>query len=151
MTIIELMQLERSVQLEWGKKIAKSDWDAGGYLARLVMEDEVEKAFGSPSRILMLTDGDSLVCYCTLVPFDEIPDDTKKPWIGFVYTFPEYRGHRYAGVLIEEAKRITKNEGYGKVFVSSDEIGLYEKYGFHSIGRAQSIHEYETGIFECSI
>ena len=49
--------------------------------------------------------------------------------MGFVYTFPEHRGHRYAGKLLEEIERIAGEEGIPEVYISTDHIGLYEKYG----------------------
>ena len=49
--------------------------------------------------------------------------------MGFVYTFPEHRGHRYVGKLFEEIERIAKEEGTLAVYISTNHIGLYEKYG----------------------
>ena len=50
--------------------------------------------------------------------------------MGFVYTFPAHRGHRYAGLLFDEAERLAKEEGVREVYLSTNHIGLYEKYGF---------------------
>ena len=52
------------------------------------------------------------------------------PWIGFVYTFPKYRGHRYAGGLIEYAETLAKTDGKDSVYISTNHNGLYEKYGY---------------------
>lgn len=49
--------------------------------------------------------------------------------MGFVYTFPEYRGHRYAGLLMDEVERLAKKDGVSKVYISTNHVGLYEKYG----------------------
>ena len=78
----------------------------------------------------MLTDGDKLVSFATLAPQDEIDVPELTPWIGFVYTFPAYRGHRNAGKLISHICEVLKSVGTEKVYISTDEIGLYEKYGF---------------------
>lgn len=51
-------------------------------------------------------------------------------WIGFVFTFPEYRGNRYSGQLIQHACEYGKNKGDKVVYIATDHIGLYEKYGF---------------------
>ena len=51
------------------------------------------------------------------------------PWIGFVYTFPERRGRRFAGIHLEEAARLAREEGFPTVFLSANHTGLYEKYG----------------------
>ena len=52
------------------------------------------------------------------------------PWIGFVYTFPNYRSNHYMGYLIENVCQLAKQAGNKEIFVSTDADGLYEKYGF---------------------
>ena len=49
--------------------------------------------------------------------------------MGFVYTFPKHRGNRYVGLLFEEVERLAKQEHIAKVYISTNHIGLYEKYG----------------------
>ena len=123
------------------------DWDAGRYLADIARDEQLENAFGTGARLLLLTDGEELAAYCTLVEFDEIESDDMRPWIGFVYTFPIHRGHRYSGLLIEHAIALAKEDGAEKIYVSSEEKGLYEKYGFTFIKTMRSIHDYDTGVF----
>lgn len=52
---------------------------------------------GDTAIVPMLVNGDRLVSFCTFAPFDDIHPTEFTPWIGFVYTFPEYRGHHYVG------------------------------------------------------
>ena len=61
---------------------------------------------------------------------DCIVDDNLFPWIGFVYTFPEYRGNRYSELLINNCADIAKKKGFEKLWIATDHDGLYEKYGF---------------------
>ena len=53
-----------------------------------------------------------------------------RPWIGFVYTFPAFRGKKRVGKLIELIYLYAKKEGYKNIYVSTDQKGLYEKFGF---------------------
>ena len=78
---------------------------------------------------MLLTDGDELISFCTYAEKDDIQPTDLTPWIGFVYTFPEHRGHRYVGKLFEEIEHIAKEDGTSEVFISTNHIGLYEKYG----------------------
>jgi predicted acetyltransferase len=55
------------------------------------------------------------------------------PWIGFVYTFPQYRGHRHMGKLISYAEQIAKSNGFSNIYISTNQEGIYEKYGFSFI------------------
>lgn len=79
--------------------------------------------------MLLLTDGDELISFCTYAQKDDIQPTELTPWMGFVYTFPEHRGHRYIGSLFEEIERIAKKEHTSEVYISTNRIGLYEKYG----------------------
>ncbi|MBR5095485.1 MAG: GNAT family N-acetyltransferase, partial [Treponema sp.] len=103
---------------------------------------------GDGSRVLLLTEGEKLVAFSTYAKMDEIQPTVLFPWLGFVYTFPEYRGHRYAGLLFKEAERLAREEGKSALYVSTDHIGLYEKYGFAFREEAQSIYSESARVYE---
>ena len=95
----------------WLAKIGKCDWGAGKYLCELIRNDAFFDMAGQNSRLLLLVDGGELISFCTLAEKDDIQPTELTPWMGFVYTFPEYRGHRYIGKLFEEIGNILKAEG----------------------------------------
>lgn len=128
-------------------KLAFCDWDAGLYLRDCIINDDICRSFGSFCDILLLYDGEGIASFCTYAEIDEIDDDTKKPWIGFVYTFPQFRGRRCAGRLIEFAEDKAIADGFNKIYISSEEKGLYEKYGYRFLENARSVHGYDTQIF----
>ena len=66
----------------------------------------------------------------TLSRQDCISDESLFPWIGFVYTSPAYRGHRYAGRLLSHGEAVAAGQGHGNVYLTTDHVGLYEKYGY---------------------
>ena len=147
MKIIEFTTEPAENKAHWLEQMRRTDWDAGQYLHWLA-ENET---FGADTHLLLLADGDALASFCTYAESDEIDDPSMAPWIGFVYTFPEHRGHRYSGMLIAYAVQLAKAQGRKQIFVSSEEKGLYEKYGFRFLKNAQSIHDYETQIFVCDL
>ena len=118
----------------WINEIERSDWRAGPFLGRLLREGEFFDAVGSDSRVLLLTEGDELLSYCTFAEKDDIQPTDLTPWVGFVYTFPEHRGHRYAGLLFDEVERLAKERQITEVYLSTNHIGLYEKYGWEFFG-----------------
>lgn len=130
MKVIEFFEQKSTGQSYWVQRIAAGDWRAAPYLAQHLHAGTFQKRYGPKGRVLLLTEGEKLLSFCTLVRQDEIIDAALLPWIGFVYTFPAYRGHRYSEMLINHACTIAKAEGYSHIFLSSDEEGLYEKYGF---------------------
>ncbi|MCR5675334.1 MAG: GNAT family N-acetyltransferase [Lachnospiraceae bacterium] len=113
----------------WLNRIKSGDWRAAGFLYELLSKGAFFDAVGERSRVLLLTDGVELISFCTYAEKDEIPSTELSPWMGFVYTFPKYRGHHYMGILMEEIERLAMKDGVSEVYISTDHIGLYEKYG----------------------
>ena len=127
---LEYFRLEESAQFYWLDRISEGDWRAAKYLAEVLKQNTFQKQYGPDGQIFLLTEGERLVSFCTCVPQDEILNSNLFPWIGFVYTFPSFRGHRYSQILIDHVCSCAKKQGYTKIYLSSDEHGLYEKYGF---------------------
>lgn len=127
MKILDLQNINE--QKPWIEKIRKCDWDAARLLADLLEQDKFHGLTGGGSLIIMTDEGE-IVSFCTLTQKDCVDDDTLFLWIGFVFTAPEYRGNRYSGQLIEFACNKAKEQGFEKVYIATDHIGLYEKYGF---------------------
>ncbi|MBT9776004.1 GNAT family N-acetyltransferase [Clostridium sp. MCC353] len=114
----------------WLEQIKKSDWRAGQYLYNQLSQGTLKELCGETTRVFLLIDDRSLVSFCILAEVDEVRDTGLTPWIGFVYTFPQYRGRRYVGRLLDFAQKTAKNDGANQVYISTGEIGLYEKYGY---------------------
>lgn len=113
----------------WLNEIKKGDWGAAEFLYELLSEGAFFEAAGEKSKVLLLTDDDTLISFCSYAEKDDIQPTDLTPWIGFVYTFPEYRGHHYVGLLMDEIERLARTDGVYEVFISTNHIGLYEKYG----------------------
>lgn len=127
MQVIEYFSCDRPEY--WLRQIEKSDWAAGKYLHELLSKKILSDIVGEHPKVLMLTDGDDLISFCTYSEKDDIQPTPLTPWMGFVYTFPQYRGHRYVGKLFQEIEKIAKAENVHDIFISTNHMGLYEKYG----------------------
>ena len=114
----------------WLSQIKESDWVAGQFLYGLLKDNQFHDYTDKNAKILMLVDKNNLVSFCTLSDQDDIESPQLMPWIGFVYTFPKYRGNRYAGRLINYAADLAKKDGHSEIYVSTDQEGIYEKYMF---------------------
>lgn len=128
MEVIEFYSLKDKEY--WINQIKKSDWGAGQSLYRLLNCNELKELCGERTKLFLLTDNRQLVSFCTLAEVDDVRDSGIGPWIGFVYTFPQYRGHRYVGKLLKFAYEVAKNDGARHIYISTGETGLYEKYGY---------------------
>lgn len=128
MRIIEYFTTENKEH--WLNEIKKCDWGAGQYLYRLLCKNNLKKTVGETALVPILVEGDELISFCTFAPLDDIQPTSLSPWIGFLYTFPKYRGHRYAGMLLDYAESIATVTGREYIYISTNHIGLYEKYGY---------------------
>ena len=127
--------------------LRRCDWRAGRFLLTLLEEGTFAKTLGGEGKLFFLLDGSNVVSFLTLTAQDCVAAPEMTPWIGFVYTFPEYRGHRYAGRLLAHARQCAAAAGKPFVFLATDHAGLYEKYGFSYWGDLPDIHGGTSRIY----
>lgn len=128
MEIIHYFQSDRQTELV--AKIAACDWSAARFLVELLEKGTFQETLGGWGELYLLMDGENLVSFVTFTGQDAVRDEALTPWIGFVFTRPEYRGHRYAGQLLRHAEAAAAKLGYQKIYIATDHVGLYEKYGY---------------------
>ena len=129
------------------KKFPKAIGGAGQYLAYLLKENKLFELVGEKSRVLMLVDGENLISFCTLAEMDDVQPTDLTPWIGWIYTFPKHRGKRMAGNLLEYAENLAKQDGATHTHISTNHIGLYEKYGYEFFTVAKDVEGNDTRIY----
>ena len=112
-------------------KIAACAWSAARFLRKLLEQGTFHETLGGWGHLFLLLDGEELVSFLTLSGQDAVRDESLTPWIGFVFTAPAYRGHRYAGRLLAHAEAWAAALGYDRVYIGTDHVGIYEKYGYH--------------------
>ena len=145
MEIIEYFPSEKKEH--WLSEIEKSDWSAGKFLFRLLKEEKLKETVGENAEVILLTNGENLVSFCTFADFDDIQPTELTPWIGFVYTFPEFRGNRHAGKLFAHAEKIAKEKGFKKIHISTNHVGLYEKYGYEFFKMIKAIDGEDSRVY----
>jgi GNAT superfamily N-acetyltransferase len=124
----------------WNELITYAEgcsWRAGRELARLMRED----AFMGFERVFAACEGSRIAGFCTLTEKDELPPGQPySPFIGFIFVDEAFRGQRISEQLIKKAAGYACGAGFGKVYIMSGEVGLYEKYGFTKIGDFETIY-----------
>ncbi len=143
MQIIDFFHDDR--QPHWLRQIAAYEWRAAKFLAELLTKGEFHNAAGE-GTVYLLADGDKLVSFITLAERDCV-EAPYGPWIGFVHTAPEYRGHRHVGKLIDHACAVAREHGAARVCLCTDHVGLYEKYGFTYLENRVSIYGEDSRIY----
>lgn len=109
---------------------AGCSWSAGPLLARRMRSESYqdwERVFAA------WTDGGDIAGFCTLAADDCLPDVPYTPYIGMVFVSEPCRGHRLSERLLRAASDYAATLGYSRVFLVSDHVGLYEKYGFSKV------------------
>ena len=145
METIEYFRTENKVY--WLTKLGECDWDAGRYLHDLLLNDSLKELVGENTRVLLLTEGETLISFCTLAPMDDIQPTDLTPWIGFVYTFPAFRGQGYAEKLMRHAEELAKADGADSVHVSTNHVGLYERYGYTFFGMMKDVSGEDSRVY----
>ena len=135
----------------WEKTISfarNCSWKAGPILASRMEKND----FQDWERVIIAIDHEAVVGYCTLSEKDELPVEYGfSPFIGFVFVAEAYRGNRLSGRMIEAVTDYARQIGFEKVYLMSGEKGLYEKYGFQSIGCYPTIFDTVDQLFERAV
>lgn len=129
MEIKEFFKEDKAAQAHWTEEIGKSDWSAASFLTELLAKGTFHNTLGE-GDLYLLTEGNELISFATMTHRDCIVDDSLFPWVGFVYTFPGHRGKRFSQKLIDNCAALAREQGYKKLWIATDHVGLYEKYGF---------------------
>ena len=149
MQVLDFYKLKNEEQDFWKNEIKKADWNAVDFLVSLIDKNEFYKTLGEGSKLYLLVKENSIVSFCTYSKQDCIKDENLFPWIGFVFTFPEFRGKRCAFDLFDyifETEREKENP-LEKIYIATDHENLYEKYGFTFIEKRIDVWGDECKIY----
>lgn len=93
-----------------------------------------------PRWYLLIDDSREIVGSYGLVANDFNSRQDLWPWLCALYVEESFRGRAYGEKMLTHGMREARRLGFGKLFLCTDHIGYYEKYGWKYIGSA-----YDTG------
>lgn len=149
MEIIEYFSC--STQDHWLEEVRKSDWSAGQFLYELLRGHQLKELCGQDTQVFLLTEGETLISFCTYAEQDDVRETSLTPWVGFVYTFPRFRGNRYIGILLDYAEKTARADGRECIYISTGENGLYEKYGYSFWKNMKDVNGDDSRVYRKSI
>ncbi len=110
--------------LEWGTK--KNDKEMDKYIHnkvnKILNEDKVISVIG-------LINNNILIGFISLFKYDGNERNDLTPWYATMYVKKEYRHKGYSKILNNELLKEAKKLGYSKVYLKSNLINYYEKFG----------------------
>lgn len=114
----------------------QSKWACNDDGMKKVYEDCIKHSVNAELPLpqwYLLYDEDKIIGCAGLITNDFISRMDLYPWISTIFIEEEYRGHSYASLLIDKAKSDAKEALFKKVYLETDHIGYYERYGFEYI------------------
>lgn len=121
---------------------------------RIIYEDSIGHAIDSPNALpqwYLLEKEGQIIGSCGLITNDFISRMDLYPWACGLFIEPEYRGSALGSLLLERAKKDSRKAGFKFMYLSTDHIGYYEKYGFRYIGQGYHPWGEESRIYEISL
>ena len=113
-------------QREWGKCASEEEFN-------LKLEKKINKILSFLDNPLycklILLDNDNLVGFISIFPSDGDERNDLTPWYATMYVKEEYRGLGYSKILNSAILEEAKNRGFNKIYLKTDLINYYEKFG----------------------
>lgn len=72
------------------------------------------------------------------------------PWLDCLFIDSNERGQALGAMLLEHGRKTAKDLGYDKIYLTTDHIQFYEKYGFKEIGLDMTESGRPTKVYEKS-
>ena len=100
-----LLYDQAAARAHWLAELRLADWEAGALLCRMLDEGTLERDLGEGAKIVLLTDGDRLVSYCTFAPYDDVWDDRRSCLSPLPYNFSAYYT-KFSDEIVNQIKTI---------------------------------------------
>ncbi len=101
-------------------------WVAGPHVAGMIRENR----FSDWEAIFAATLDGQIIGYCTFLKTDYYPENRYWPWISSIFVDENHRSQGVCGQLIDAAIGYARKQGFRRVYIPSDMVGFYERYGF---------------------
>ena len=101
-------------------------WDAGPAYAEYLEKD----LYADFERAVAALDGETIAGFCNVLKEDCLPGLPYTPYIGFLFVDEKYRGHRLSQRLLTFCEDYLREQGFTRVYLTTEHDNLYEKYGY---------------------
>jgi GNAT superfamily N-acetyltransferase len=110
--------------------------------------DEVFWSYKKFPKCYLLLKNSNIIGFYQLIERELIIRKDLTPWITCIFVDEQERGRRLGSKLLEHGRKSAGKLGYPKVYLTTDHIQFYEKFGFKEIGLDKFITGRPTKIYE---
>ncbi len=122
-------------------------------VSRTIYEDSINHSITTNNPLpqwYLLEKDNQIIGSIGLITNDFISRMDLYPWACGLYVEQEHRGNRYGAQLLQRAKEDCAKVGFKRMYLCTDHIGYYEKYGFKYIGQGYHPWDEESRIYGIS-
>lgn len=126
----------------------QSSWPS---VAPIIYEDSISHSIMAKLPLpqwYLLEEDEKIIGCAGLITNDFISRGDLYPWICALFIDPAHRGNAYASLLMERAKRDAQEMGFDAVYLCTEHVGYYEKYGFKYLGKGYHPWGASSRIYE---
>ena len=73
------------------------------------------------------------------------------PWVCAIYIDELHRGNAYGSLLLNQAKQDATEAGFDNLYLCTDHVGYYEKYGYKYVAQGYHPWNEESRIYEIDL
>lgn len=138
---------------EWLSRAAdyfSSRWNIDRQLYTDSMNDSLSTENPVPRWFIMLR-GNEIIGGFGLIENDFMVRTDLCPWLCALYIEPSERGQRLGEKLLSHGRREAAELGFDKVYLNTDHIGYYEKYGWSYMGGFAHQSGADARVYEADV
>ncbi|MGN0763648.1 MAG: GNAT family N-acetyltransferase [Aristaeellaceae bacterium] len=146
LTVCSIGEYPALGQILLNKMRANSNWqEVDGWLAQRVTECGRD---GLPQVWLCFDENGEPVGYYALSDHEIIRDcPAGRVWLGIILIFDGHRGKGYSPVMLEHACSQAGACGFTELYLVTEHVQYYERFGFQHIGNAVYEHGLSTKVY----
>lgn len=111
----------------------KSRWPLDDRIYEDCIANSINTPGGLPRWYVLVEDGDFIGSFGLIIN-DFISRQDLWPWFAALYIEEKARGRKLGAVLLEHGRKEAGKLGYDRLYLCTDHVGYYEKYGWERIG-----------------
>lgn len=102
-----------------------------------IYEDCIRNSINADNNLprwYLMMRGDNIIGSYGIIMNDFISRQDLWPWFAALYVENSERGNKLGALLLEHGRQEAKRLGYKKLYLCTEHVGYYEKYGWQKIG-----------------